>query len=128
MTIPTQYVIVFLFLSLFYGCRQKSVKFVNVRAESSADTAQIFSMLNKASSFGLSNPDSLHYYASFALQLSASSSFTHGIAKAKSIEANYLRRKGNYKEAVSEILEAIDLFDSLGMNKEKLNAKDLLAN
>jgi two-component sensor histidine kinase len=91
------------------------------------DTAAVSALIVKANSFIQSNFDSLHYYAKKALDMAVSINFPLGIAKAKAAEANYLRRKGKYPEAIATGLEAIKLYDSLRLWQNLVFAKNLVA-
>lgn len=91
------------------------------------DTAVVSALLSRAAVFSQTDFDSIHYYAIKALELSIHLSFSKGVADAKSMEANYQRRKGNYAGAIELVLEIIAVYDSLQLKKQLIKAKILLA-
>lgn len=99
----------------------------SITATQSNDTAAVSALVVKANSFIQSNFDSMHFYAKKALDMSVAIHFPLGIAKAKAVEANYLRRKGKYPEAIATGLEAIKLYDSLRLWQNLVFAKNLVA-
>lgn len=109
--------------------RQKDVPERRITGGSnySADTAAISALIRKANSFLQSNFDSMHFYSQLALNKAMDIDDAAGIAGAKSVEANYLRRKGNYAGAIATGLEAIKLYDSLRMLNKLVLTKNLVA-
>ena len=69
----------------------------------------------------------MRFYAQLALQKAVEIKYTIGIAKAKGIEANYQRRKGNYEGAIAIGLELVKIYDSLHLWRELVGIKTSLA-
>jgi two-component sensor histidine kinase len=77
------------------------------------DTTTVVALLKTANSFVQSDFDSLRFYANKALEIAREINFGEGIGRARGMEANYQRRKGNYDEAIRIGLEVTRLYDSL---------------
>ncbi len=91
------------------------------------DTAEVTALLKKANSFVQSDFDSLRYYAMIAFDMAKQLNFGEGIGRARGMEANYQRRKGNYDEAISIGLEVTRLYDSLKLWVRVVKMKTFLA-
>jgi two-component sensor histidine kinase len=85
-----------------------------------ADTVTINALIQKARIFNRDHNDSAYFYAQQALKKARTSNASIQIAYSLAIEAGYQRRKGNYTNAVSLGLQAIQIFDSLHMHKDKI--------
>lgn len=91
------------------------------------DTAVIAAYLKKAGEFLQSNFDSTYLYMNKAKEMAVAINDKSWEAKAKALESNYLRRKGNYADAVALGLAVVNLYDSLNMWKEVVRLKNVLA-
>lgn len=91
------------------------------------DTAEVSAILKKANSFVQSDFDSLRYYANIALDMARQLNFAEGIGRARGMEANYQRRKGNYDEAIRIGLEVTKLYDSMKLWARVVKMKTFLA-
>lgn len=111
--------------TLLVSCHSSSGKIAS--QNNSTDTAVVHGLLKKASAFSHTNFDSMHLLADSALQLAQSIRYGQGIARAKAIEANYQKRKGNYTNSVALSLDIINEYDSMGMWQEKIYMQNLLA-
>lgn len=92
-----------------------------------SDTAVVNSLIRKANDFAQINFDSMHLYAEQAYKAASAADFPQGKARAKAVEANYQRRKGNYDKAISLGLEVMKSYDSLGMKEESVRLKNIIA-
>ncbi|HEV7780063.1 MAG TPA: histidine kinase dimerization/phosphoacceptor domain -containing protein [Chitinophagaceae bacterium] len=98
-----------------------------IPTQAGKDTATVAALLKKANSFLQSDFDSLRYYAAQALDIAKSIGFTEGVGRARGMEANYQRRKGNYEEAIAIGLEVTHLYDSLKLWVRVVKMKTFLA-
>src|ERR1051326_5368357 len=111
----------YLFTGLFFTtCKQVEKNRLSPGYEV-ADTAMVTTLLNKSASFTQTILDSQQYYAAEALKLSQSIHFAKGTARAKALQSGACSSQGNYTDAVSLALQAIHLYDSLGMTTKKIN-------
>ncbi len=128
------------FIRLFYGyvllitallfliaCSRKNSKDKAKDDTAKSDTAVINSLIKKANDFGQTNFDSMHIYAEQAYTASAAANFPQGKARARAVEANYQRRKGNYDRAITIGLEVMKSYDSMGMKEESIRLKNIIA-
>ncbi len=115
-------------LSLSFSCRQPIGNGKTAAGPQYAgDTAAANAAFNKGRSLAITNFDSAQYYVAQALTLAQASGFAEGVAKIKTEQAWYERRKGNYIQAVSLSLAAIHMYDSLQLLSNKLSAMCTLA-
>ncbi len=116
---------------LFFSCTSKKASPVDkekLTAPVSSDTGKINGIISKALAFNQTDGDSLCYYADMALQQATAISFREGVANATSAMAACNRKKGDFSAAVSLFLSAINMFDSLGLKQQRIDAQLLLAN
>jgi two-component sensor histidine kinase len=91
------------------------------------DTAAVMDLVRKANSYNQTDFDSMRYFATQAMNMAKAIPFPVGVAKARAIEANYQRRKGNYSDAIAIGLDVIRLYDSLHLYEEIVKVKNLVA-
>ena len=96
-------------------------------APSLKDTVSINNLLKKARTFNQSNFDSMRYYAVKAQVMAEAVQWKEGIARARAIECNYQRKKGNYAGAISIGLSVLKMYDSLNLWKEEIALKNYIA-
>jgi hypothetical protein len=93
---------------IFMSCRQSAGRGPSPAGQQyTSDTAAVKAYFLKAAGFAKTNPDSMQYYDAQALALAQAVGFAEGVARIKTEQAWYLRVKGNYVEAVSLSLAAI---------------------
>lgn len=91
------------------------------------DTATVSSYLKKANSFIQTDYDSLYYYMGLAKNLSIAIGYKPGEARARAVEANYMRRKGNYAGSIALGLEVVEMYEELKMWEAQVRLKNVLA-
>jgi two-component sensor histidine kinase len=91
------------------------------------DTATVSSYLKKANSFIQTDYDSLYYYMGLAKNLSIAIGYKPGEARAGAVEANYMRRKGNYAGSIALGLDVVDMYEELKMWEAQVRLKNVLA-
>lgn len=96
-------------------------------SQAASDTAAIARYIKKANGFVQTNFDSMYYYMELAKNKSVALNYKAGEASARAVESNYLRRKGEYAAAIDLGLQVVNMYDSLGMWKEAVRLKNLLA-
>lgn len=116
-------------LLLLYSCQQAAEKPTPAVAAvyTIKDTSAISSLIKKANSYTQTNFDSMRYYAVQAEEIARAIPFPEGIGRARGIQANYLRRKGDYEGAVTIGLEVIHVFDSLKLWVRLVKMQNFLA-
>lgn len=116
-------------LLLLYSCQQAAEKPTPPVAAvyTIKDTAAISSLIKKANSYTQTNFDSMRYYSLQAEEIARAIPFPEGIGRARGIQANYLRRKGDYEGAVTIGLEVIHIFDSLKLWVRLVKMQNFLA-
>jgi len=92
------------------------------------DTASINGLIQSSSSYSTSNPDSQLILLTKALEWSQKINFAEGTAGTLTKLVGYHKRKGEYVEAVSYSLSAINIFDSLHLIEKKIDAQLVLSN
>lgn len=91
------------------------------------DTSQIASYLQLAGRFSQTNIDSMYTYAVLAEKMAIKMHSREWEGKAKAVQSNYLRRKGDYPASVALGLAVVKTYDSLDMWKEVISMKNVLA-
>jgi len=91
------------------------------------DTITVTELITKANSYLQTDFDSMRFYANEAYKQATTINYVAGMARAKAIEANYQRRKGNYPEAIATGLEVIKVFDSLRSWTDLVRMKNMVA-
>lgn len=91
------------------------------------DTATVHALIKKANTFTQTNFDSMRYYAKQAFNIASEINYREGRARARGIEGNYHRRKGNYAESIAICLEVIKSFDSLKLVKRRIVIQSFLS-
>ncbi len=91
------------------------------------DTATVAELIAKANSYLQTDFDSMRFFAHEAYEQAMAIDYIEGMARAKAIEANYQRRKGNYPEAIATGLEVIKTFDSLHSWSDLVRMKNMVA-
>ncbi len=115
-------------LLCFAACNKAGrEKNVPVSSQVATDTASISAVIKKANGFLQTNLDSMYYYMELARDRSIAINFKQGEARALAVESNYLRRKGEYSAAIELGLRVVNMYDSLGMWKETVRLKNVLA-
>ncbi|HEX2628200.1 MAG TPA: sensor histidine kinase [Chitinophagaceae bacterium] len=127
----TTVVILFLSVSLlilFSSCNKSKVDTApSDIAAYTKDTAAVHALIKKANSFTQTNFDSMRYYAKKAFDIASQIKYGEGRARARGIEGNYQRRKGNYAESIAICLEVIKSFDSLNLVKRRIVIQSFLS-
>ncbi|MBL7748583.1 MAG: hypothetical protein JNM19_14200, partial [Chitinophagaceae bacterium] len=100
---------------------------VPVAEQIKGDTATVSLYIKKANSFLQTNYDSLYYYMDRARAISVALNYAQGVAMARAMESNYLRRKGDYSGAITLGLQVVHMYDSLRMWKELVRLKNVIA-
>ena len=98
-----------------------------LQVNSTKDTARVNLWLQNSTTVHRNDLDSQFYYLSKALERSTALHYVEGEANAKAKLAGYYRAKGEFVEAVSNSLSAINLFDSLHLSQKKINAQLVLS-
>jgi two-component sensor histidine kinase/tetratricopeptide (TPR) repeat protein len=111
-----------------FSCANKKTGEISVTASTVTDTAIVSALIAKASSYVQTNIDSMHLLADSAIRQASAIHFKKGIAKAKAVEANYHRLKGNYTAAISLGLEVINIYDSMHLFEDRVRMQNMLAN
>lgn len=115
-------------LLVFTACNKAGGdKAMEVVPNIQGDTATVSSYLKKANSFIQTDYDSLHYYMELAKNLSIAIGYKSGEARAGAVEANYMRRKGNYAGSIALGLEVVDMYEELKMWDALVRLKNVLA-
>jgi len=91
------------------------------------DTAAVNALVSRASSFIQTRPDSARYYINRAIVTAQSIGFAAGIARARTVQVEFERDRGNYSEGISLALHALHQYDSLHLSNESIRTRILLA-
>lgn len=69
----------------------------------------------------------MHLLALEATEAASEIGFMEGEAKARAVEVNYQRRKGNYSGAIDEALKVVKIYDSLALWKSKVSLLNIIS-
>ena len=116
--------------SFFHGCAVKNDTPLTEKQRvinAMTDTGRINDLINRANGFLQTNGDSICWYSKLALQQARSIAYQPAIARATLLQASCNRRNGDFSAAVPLYLSAIDMFDSLKLKHEQIDASLALA-
>jgi len=114
-----------LLLVIFSSCTNKKQK--AGEPSESTDTTTSARLLEKANSFIQTNFDSVYHYALQAGASARQAGYVKGVVRAGAVEANALRRKGKYPEAIQLALQVAFQLDSLQLFEEAINLRNIIA-
>jgi two-component sensor histidine kinase/tetratricopeptide (TPR) repeat protein len=98
-----------------------------IRNTSLADTTAAARLLDRANSYLQTNFDSVYYYALQAQASALQAGYIKGVVRARAVEANALRRKGKYPEAIQLALQVAFQLDSLQLFEEAVYLRNIIA-